>query len=366
MRSPQTCLRLAAPWLLAATAFGCASAPADKTPIQTGPVELGRNEWRVTDHVLVYTDGSGTMWAHETFPDAKALTRSFVDALPSANAPAARSGGYSAGVVGFGGDERIQAPLAPLDRPRLAATAASLTVLGDVSGTGGTTPYAAVLTEARQQLEGKRGRAAVVFFSDGVPDDENAALWTAQQLIESHPDGVCFHGVHTGSDPEGYAFLQRLTALTSCGSVRPASSIGTAYEVQQLAKAVTVGPAGLPAVAAAPCDSVVRLRGIEFEFARAEIRPESQPVLEVAVEQLTRCPDLSVTITGHTCTIGSEAYNDSLSFRRAEATKRFLIERGIAPGRLEAEGRGWNDPIAPNDTAQGRAQNRRVELTPAR
>ena len=343
----------------------CTSLP-DKTPIQTGPVSVTGEDWRATDQVILITDASGTMWMERTFPDAKALTQSFVSALPAADAPAAHPGNYNTGLIGFGGDDRSTVPLSAFDRSRLSSTATSLEVMGDINGMGGRTPYSAVLTETRAQLAGKSGRAAVVIFSDGVPDNSDAGLYAGQLLVRSYPD-VCIHAVQTGDDPEGYAFLNALTSMTSCGSFRTASAIGSGAEVQQFARAVMITP-GIAPVAAGPgpCAGVIRMRGIEFEFDRDAIQSGSRPVLDVAVEQLSGCPDIRITIGGHTDAIGAEAYNEGLSGRRAEATRQYFIDKGISPGRLEARGYGESQPVASNDSADGRAQNRRVELSPAR
>jgi len=102
MNPPSLFIRLGLPLLLL-VAVGCLSLP-EEAPIQAEPLQLAADEWRVTDHVIVVTDASGTMWANRTFPNAKALTRSFVAAMPEAGVPAVRPGGYSAGSVGFGGD----------------------------------------------------------------------------------------------------------------------------------------------------------------------------------------------------------------------------------------------------------------------
>ena len=365
MNPPSLFIRLGFPLLLL-VAVGCLSLP-EQAPIQAEPLQLAADEWRVTDHVIVVTDASGTMWANRTFPNAKALTRSFVAAMPEAGAPAERPGGYAAGSVGFGGDERNSAPLAPFDRGGLAAKTASLEIMGDVSGTGGTTPLDAVIREAAASLEGRSGQAALVVFSDGLPDNEAATLRAAETLIASRADRVCIHTVQTGTDPAGYAFLKRLSDLTNCGSLRNGDEVTTAYEVQQLARVVFVGPAPLPAVAAAnPCAGAVRLRGVEFAFDKDQITEASKPVLDVAVEKLSACPDIRITVGGHTDAVGSEAYNNSLSYRRAKSTRDYFVEGGIPANRLEVEGFGESLPIAPNDSAEGRAKNRRVELAPAR
>jgi len=104
------------------------------------------------------------------------------------------------------------------------------------------------------------------------------------------------------------------------------------------------------------------LRGITFDFNQSTIRPDSRPVLDEAVDVLRENPSVSVVIEGHTDSIGSEAYNQALSVRRAEAVFRYLVNSGIAPDRLTVEGFGKSDPVATNETEAGRAQNRRVEL----
>lgn len=104
--------------------------------------------------------------------------------------------------------------------------------------------------------------------------------------------------------------------------------------------------------------------GIYFGFASAAIRPESERVLEEIAGALRRHPDWTLRIDGHTDGIGSEAANRALSAARAAAVRDALVARfKIAPGRLTAEGKGESSPKATNETPEGRAQNRRVELT---
>ncbi len=347
--------------LLVAVSLGCVSTFADKAPIQSGPLQISSGEWRVADYVFVITDASGTMYVNETFPEAKSLTRSFVAAMPAADAPAQNPDRYQAASIGFSGNQRISTPLQSFDRGALANRSAELTIIGDVSGTGGTTPFHRVFGEVAEALEGKSGRAALVIFSDGIPDDEGRAIAAAEKLASGHSGDVCFHGVQTGTDPEGQAFLRSLAALTGCGSLRSAADITTGAEVQQLARSVFAGPAP-PPVAAGPCAGVIRLRGIEFAFDKYEVTDDSTPVLDVAVERLNQCPEIRVTIGGHTDSIGTEEYNLGLSTRRAMATQSYFVRSGIDPSRLDTEGYGMSQPIAPNDTRDGRMQNRRVEL----
>jgi len=103
--------------------------------------------------------------------------------------------------------------------------------------------------------------------------------------------------------------------------------------------------------------------GIYFDFASASIRPESEPVLEEIADALQRNPSWKLSIEGHTDKIGNDAYNLGLSDRRAAAVKQALAERyKIAGSRLTTAGFGASRPKEPNDTLEGRARNRRVEL----
>ncbi|NPA80702.1 MAG: OmpA family protein [Thermotogae bacterium] len=104
------------------------------------------------------------------------------------------------------------------------------------------------------------------------------------------------------------------------------------------------------------------LRNIFFDFDSAELKPESKLELERLVKLLKRNPQLKIVIEGHTDIVGSEEYNQKLSERRAEAVARYLISRGIDPKRIKTVGYGSKRPIASNDTPEGRAKNRRVEI----
>jgi outer membrane protein OmpA-like peptidoglycan-associated protein len=104
--------------------------------------------------------------------------------------------------------------------------------------------------------------------------------------------------------------------------------------------------------------------GIYFDFNKDTIKPESEPVLKEIVQALTDNPDWKLTVEGNTDNIGGDAYNLDLSKRRAAAVKETLVARyHIAPDRLSTNGFGASHPIETNDTLEGRARNRRVELT---
>jgi outer membrane protein OmpA-like peptidoglycan-associated protein len=103
--------------------------------------------------------------------------------------------------------------------------------------------------------------------------------------------------------------------------------------------------------------------GIYFSFNRADIRPESERVLQEIAAILVAHPDWKLRIDGHTDGIGNDVANLDLSKRRAAAVANALVARyGIASGRLMTDGHGESSPQATNETPEGRARNRRVEL----
>jgi outer membrane protein OmpA-like peptidoglycan-associated protein len=116
-----------------------------------------------------------------------------------------------------------------------------------------------------------------------------------------------------------------------------------------------------PVAAALEADGRALIYGILFDFDQAVIRPGSEPALERLLAALQADPALRLTIEGHTDSDGADAYNLDLSGRRARAVVDWLVGRGIAPDRLAPAGRGETAPVAGNDSADGRALNRRVE-----
>ena len=104
----------------------------------------------------------------------------------------------------------------------------------------------------------------------------------------------------------------------------------------------------------------VIVRAVDFEFNLSQLTVPAQQTLDEVARALLTQPELNVEIQGHTDSIGSVAYNLNLSQRRAEAVKAYLIGKGVSASVLTAKGYGKAKPIASNDNAEGRAQNRRV------
>jgi outer membrane protein OmpA-like peptidoglycan-associated protein len=349
--------------LVAAFLAGCvAKMLPSKEPRAVSPLQFAQNEWRVPSQAIVIADSSGTTYVSGTFPYIKALTQSFVKAMPDGNTRAKYSGTYDATLIAFGGDDRIVSPLAAFDRGALGSAANSMRLLGDLAGYGGTTPLDAVFAQVQDSLEGKTGTAAVVIFSDGIPDEPMRALDAAKLLVASYSEQVCFHTVHFGDDADGAKFLASVSALTDCGNAQNLAGTWGADNLMKFVHGVFAGEA--PDVAVDPCEGRIVLRGVEFEFDSANLTGSSAVVLDVAIEELGQCRNIPIQIDGHTDSVGAAAYNQALGQRRADSVKAYFVSKGLASGRLSSRSFGESKPVSSNDTEDGRRINRRVELHP--
>jgi len=183
------------------------------------------------------------------------------------------------------------------------------------------------------------------------------ALITAEDLVtrekvaqtESNPeDGSYYIVLPWGSlygvtvEADNYAFHSENFDLTGTAAYKE-------YSVNFELQPVKVG------------ENII-LNNIFFDFDKSDIRPESFPELDRAVELLKKYPNIKVEIWGFADSIGTREYNLRLSERRANSVRDYLISKGISGDRLQARGFGFDNPVAPNTTEEGRQKNRRTEF----
>ncbi len=124
-----------------------------------------------------------------------------------------------------------------------------------------------------------------------------------------------------------------------------------------------VGPVVAPPE---PVKPVVRerivLRGINFDYDKYNIKPEFQPILDEAARIIRERPNLKVVVEGHTCSMGTDIYNQRLSERRAKSVRDYLVKKSVPAAQLTVKGLGESRPIAYNATEEGKRMNRRVEF----
>jgi OOP family OmpA-OmpF porin len=122
-----------------------------------------------------------------------------------------------------------------------------------------------------------------------------------------------------------------------------------------------VAKAAAPSPTPATAKKIV-LRGVNFDFNKSNIRADARPILDEAIKTLKDEGTIAIVCEGHTDSVGGDDYNQRLSMSRANSVKDYLVKGGVPAERIKVEGFGESKPVATNDTADGRAQNRRVEL----
>jgi OOP family OmpA-OmpF porin len=148
------------------------------------------------------------------------------------------------------------------------------------------------------------------------------------------------------------------TALPNCdGALKPPAPAPAPAPVAQPAP-----PPPPPAPPVATSEKVTFAADAFFDFDKSVLKPEGKAKLDDLVSKISGINLEVIIAVGHTDSIGSDAYNQKLSVRRAEAVKAYLVSKGIEKNRVYTEGKGKRQPIADNRTAEGRAKNRRVEI----
>jgi len=154
------------------------------------------------------------------------------------------------------------------------------------------------------------------------------------------------------------------TALAGCDGA-PTPAAPTPMPAPRPAPAPAPAPAATraPVVIVAPTSEKVTFAADAFfDFDKAVLKPEGRAKLDDLVGKMGGLNLEVVIAVGHTDSVGTSAYNQRLSVRRADAVKGYLVEKGIEKNRVYTEGKGELQPVADNKTSEGRAKNRRVEI----
>lgn len=200
-----------------------------------------------------------------------------------------------------------------------------------------------------------------------LPDD----LAADDPALDEAPSDEADPGVASPPVPIGAPFHH---AVMSQGRIFLRGYVSSAEEQAQIVAAIeqVVGPGNAigeyvvdPLLAAEEDDTgtpVYIEDTVLFTTGSAEIAPDFEPLLAVGLRLLQVQPGVTLEVTGHTDSLGSDAANLALSQNRVDAVKEFFVAQGIAPERIVAVGKGEAEPRADNDTPEGRQANRRVEF----
>lgn len=233
----------------------------------------------------------------------------------------------------------------------------------------GPTPVRKALNNLDAILKPLSGKTLVYLFTDGTyskgEGEESADIKRkslteiAQGLANKHD--VCFYLISTAKDKNNEKMLQATAAINSCSRVipladflgRPEYSSGSLFEVKATEELVTVTEKRIIGL---------KVKNATFRFDKENIKTDDLPELTEVVAFLAEYPESYIVLRGYTDSVGKDEYNMALSKRRAMAVADFLKEMGIDGDRIVVQWNGSANPIATNDTDEGRALNRRVEM----
>ncbi|NOQ13779.1 MAG: OmpA family protein [Methyloprofundus sp.] len=293
----------------------------------------------------------------------------------------------STGMLSFGSGHCLGWDTTKLNQEITSYSASKFqTVLDQAECASGSSPLQRAIGNSSTALDSAPGNIALVILSDGekFPDQ---TLAEAKLLESKFRNRLCVYTIWVGNeyDSAGQAVLQDLSTISGCGKSFSATELNSNLAMASFVEDMLFTPT-TPIVAETdldgdgvdneydkcpytPTGAKVDSEGcwsynyVEFAFDGTAITPAYTALFYNAVYILQKNPTMTAQIEGHTDSQGSEKYNQSLSKRRAQAVKDYLVKSGINPKRLTVKGYGETRSIASNETPEGRAENRRVSFS---
>mgnify|MGYP006291865457 CR=1 FL=1 len=339
-----TCLAVLAALVLAAPAFA---------QTQTETVKQ-------VDNFIFFVDHSGSMnmayppLGEDKIVAAKATADDITDEVPKLD--------YQSGVYTF-------APFAGYEMPGAYNEAkvdqATDSISTDYDIFNRRTPLGNGLLDLDPVLQGLSGKTAVIIFTDGRNNLGRDPVAEAKALYAKYGNDLCIHVVSYADDAKGQMVIDQIRAISSCSV--PADGAGLKDKATLAAFVEDVfydtRTVAMPEPEPQPVveETVITFR-LNFGFDKYQITDEMVPILEQVKEILMQNQSVKVELAGHTDSIGTVEYNQGLSERRAGSVRDWLVDNGVPADRMKAVGYGELQPKYDNNTAEGRALNRRVEI----
>ncbi len=376
--------------------FGCAAQQVQPTKSLFEAYQLKADQYEPkVDNFMVILDTSSSMAEKYNGQSKFKIAKDFLDAM-NKTIPELK---FNGALRTFGHQAGVSKKLTELFYGPTEYSSKGLEEgLKAVSRAGGTSPLGKAINAASGDLKSVQGKIAVIIVSDGK-DMGQMPVKAAEALKSQFGDRLCIFTVLIGDSPAGKQVLDQIAKAGGCGYSTTADRLASSGSMAGFVEGIFLAkpapkpaPTPAPAPTPTPVDSdgdgvtdnldqcpntpmgaTVDARGcwtyeavVLFDFDSAEIKSVAHPMLDEASDILKKNPDLNVEIDGHTDSTGPAAYNMTLSEKRANAVMEYFISKGVAAERLTIKGFGLTKPAASNDTEEGRAKNRRVELTPVK
>lgn len=333
----------------------------------------GGGEVDVTDSDAIAQSclGCHNDYLYTKFKFAKQLARCFNNSIPDID--------FSGSLRSFGSPIYTQVAYGPLPYDR-AQFDLALQKMIDVDGAS---PLDQTLIHTTKDWFAAEGPMAVLIVTDGKDMGDKDVL-AAKGLVGRYGDRVCLYTVQIGNDEPGKEVLQQIAAAGQCGGALNGDTLLDVGKMADLVRQVFLtterasGDRDGDGVADAKdecpgtkpgtevdergCWKLVVMADVLFLFDHHDLMPAGRAVLDKVVDFLTENPRVTLEISGHTDNVGSQAYNEQLSRQRAMAGLEYLVSKGIAKERVTAFWHSFNQPVVSNETAEGRALNRRIEF----
>ena len=306
---------------------------------------------RVSDNAIFLLDTSSSM--DEKFQDTGKTKLELVYTAFSDGNRYMPDLGYQFGLYTYTGWEEYY-PMQLYNREKFAAALDAVPKEGS-----GPTPLKWGLKKLEPLLKPLKGRTAVFVFSDGEYTGASPAI-IAQRLANEYD--ICFYIISTAKEDVTTTLNQSVANLNSCSRVipleyflyRPEYTSGALYDVRATETVVTTMQTRIAGL---------EVDDINFAFDKSELTAKDKSELDELGEFMKMKPDSYAVIAGYTDNVGTEDHNEGLSRRRTEMVATYLSNNHSIDGsRMVLHWYGSGNPIMANDTKEGRAQNRRVEV----
>jgi len=338
----------------AALLAGCAGAPYSPAPFTPASIDTSAYAAKVDAFVVVMDASSSMKFDYEdrsNFYNAKDVVTHINQTIPEL--------GYKSALVGFGSgscvnreDARVVYGPATYQRADFSNGLAMLECAG------GITPMADGVDVGGGAVKGS-GKVALILVSDFWEINSGAVIATVDALKADYGDRLCIHTIKVGDTAQSGDLTAALAGVNSCGSSVDAASLASSAAMAGYVTDVLLAPATV-----VKYEKSTMSASALFDHDRSNLKDEGKAALHVLDEYIKAkgASVVDIDVIGHTDSDGTEEYNMSLSIRRAESVRDYMVSEGVDASIIDVSGEGESNPIVSNATKEGRAENRRVDI----